>query len=280
MSDESFSHEDIFLADTHQPLGPHAVHKLYLQRKALSTKPFGARGKKLVRCNACLLGQQFCTCEFRRQLKTNVSFLLIMYDDEVLKPTNSGRLIADLVPETHAYIWSRTQTDAAMLALLNNPEYQAYLVFPGQYAHTGQEILSSINNTGIRLSMKAPVKRPLLIMLDGSWREAIKMFRKSPYLHHLPLLSFDPKVLATYALRKGSHDFQLGTAEVAALAIEAAGEPHNGLVLSAWFDLFVESSLLGRNRRCKEDILPIKNYQDKFTRALALSYQASSLKNE
>jgi DTW domain-containing protein YfiP len=115
-------------------------------------------------------------------------------------------------------------------------------------------------------------KRPLLIMLDGSWREAIKIFRKSPYLHHLPLLSFDPKVLATYALRKGSHDFQLGTAEVASLALEAVNEPENGLALSAWFELFVESSLLGRNRRCKEDIVPIKQFQNKFIAA----YEAST----
>lgn len=285
--DEKKSQGKILLAESGNKLGPHAVHKLYAQRKALSTKPFGARGKKLVRCHSCLLGQQFCTCEFRRQLKTNVSFLLIMYDDEVLKPTNSGRLIADLVPDTHAYIWSRTQTDESMLALLTHDDYQPYLVFPGQYANPGQEILSQVHDakTGPGADFNhgvsgAALKRPLLIMLDGSWREAIKMFRKSPYLHHLPLLSFDPKVLATYALRKGSHDFQLGTAEVAALAIEAAGEAQNGLVLSTWFDLFVESSLLGRNRRCKEDIIPIETFQQKFTTALANSYQAQMAQSD
>jgi DTW domain-containing protein len=292
IADEKYSQEMMPSRVGYNRPGPHAVHKLYNQRKALSTKPFGARGKKLIRCHACLLGQQFCTCEFRRQLKTNVSFLLIMYDDEVLKPTNSGRLIADLVPDTHAYIWSRTQTDLAMLALLNHDDYQPYLVFPGQYANPGQEILSQVRDTNTVhgasndavLSKSnadgVKAKRPLLIMLDGSWREAIKMFRKSPYLHQLPLLSFDPKVLATYALRKGSHDFQLGTAEVAALAIEAAGEAQNGLVLSAWFDLFVESSLLGRNRRCKEDIIPIEAFQQKFTTALANSYQVRMPKGD
>ena len=112
-------------------------------------------------------------------------------------------------------------------------------------------------------------KRPLLIMLDGSWREAIKMFRKSPYLHKIPVLSFDPKTLATYALRKGSHDFQLGTAEVAALALGAAQEPLNGHALAMWFDLFVESSLLGRNRRAKETLLPISDYIGAFEQAFA-----------
>lgn len=264
--DEIISTQKADLTEHKSGLGLHAVHKLHAERKALATKPFGARGKKLVRCGHCLLGEQFCTCEFRRQLNTQVSFLLIMYDDEVLKPTNSGRLIADLIPDTHAYLWSRTQVSSDMLALLADTQYQAYLVFPGQYANPGQNILSQVPREETH-------KRPLLIMLDGSWREAIKMFRKSPYLHHLPLLSFDPKVLATYALRKGSHDFQLGTAEVAALALEAVGEADNGLALSAWFDLFVESSLLGRNRRNKDTITPIEVFHTKLIHAYEHSYR-------
>ncbi|SUI69077.1 tRNA-uridine aminocarboxypropyltransferase [Shewanella morhuae] len=252
-------------------LAPHAVHRLYQYRKSISTKPFGARGKSLIRCPLCLLGEQFCTCALRRQLHTQASFLLIMYNDEVLKPTNSGRLIADLIPDTHAFLWSRLAPEPELLALLASPQYQPFLVFPAQYAEPGQAVLSQVPP-----SMLTQGKRPLLIMLDGSWREAIKMFRKSPYLHALPLLSFDPDTLATYTLRKGSHDFQLGTAEVASLALGAMGEAANGKALSTWFDLFVESSLLGRNRRCREDLLPITIFTDAFEQALMLANNSHS----
>lgn len=243
-------------------LAPHAVHRLYQYRKSISTKPFGSRGKKLIRCPLCLLGEQFCTCALRCQLVTQASFLLIMYKDEVLKPTNSGRLIADLIPDTHAFIWSRTEVEAELLALLDSAYYQPFLVFPAQYAEQGQTVLNQVP-----ASILAEGKRPLLILLDGSWREAIKMFRKSPYLQGLPMLAFNPETLATYALRKGSHDFQLGTAEVASLALAAMGEEANAKALTAWFDLFVESSLLGRNRRCREDILPISDFTEAFNAA-------------
>ena len=250
----------------------HAVHRLHEYRKSLSTKPFGARGKKLIRCNLCLLGELFCTCEHRQYLTTNVSFMLVMYNDEVLKPTNSGRLIADLIPDTHAFLWTRTDTDSAMLALLDNPQYQPFLVFPQQYVQSEQTIVEQIT-PALLTSEQGQAKIPLLVMLDGSWREAIKMYRKSPYLHQMPVLSFAPETLATYALRKGSHDFQLGTAEVAALALSAAQEPQNGLALSTWFDLFVESSLLGRNRRAKETLTPIAVYIDAFKLALKVSHE-------
>jgi DTW domain-containing protein YfiP len=250
----------------------HAVHRLHEYRKSLSTKPFGARGKKLIRCNLCLLGELFCTCKYGQYLNTNTSFMLIMYNDEVLKPTNSGRLIADLIPDTHAFLWTRTETDTAMLALLSNPTYQPFLVFPQQYIENDQAVVEQITATSLTTE-QGITKIPLLVMLDGSWREAIKMYRKSPYLQQMPVLSFAPETLATYALRKGSHDFQLGTAEVAAMALTAAQEPQNGVALSTWFNLFVESSLLGRNRRAKETLTPISEFIDAFKHALQASHE-------
>ncbi|ABL99953.1 tRNA-uridine aminocarboxypropyltransferase [Shewanella amazonensis] len=221
----------------------HAVHRLYRYRKSISSKPFTARGKNLRRCEQCLLGEQFCTCEYRSQLNTNTAFMLLMYDDEVLKPTNSGRLIADLIPDTWAFLWSRTQVDEEVLALIKHPDFMPFVVFPGEYASPEQVVHQTINDEMLG------GKRPLFIMLDGCWREAVKMFRKSPYLAGLPLLSFDAGELARYALRKGQRDFQFGTAEVAAMVLGAMGESHNSEQLATWFDLFVESTLLGRNRR-------------------------------
>lgn len=229
----------------------HAVHRLYQYRKSISTKPFEARGKNLVRCQHCLLSIDYCTCDYRKPIQTNASFMLVMYDDEVLKPTNSGRLIADLVPDTHAFLWSRVTPNSEMLALLANEQYQPYLVFPSEYAYENQQIISKVSVTNLALNstkQSSNAKKPLFVLLDGSWRQAVKMFRKSSYLHNLPMLSFDQSTVAKYALRKGMRDFQMGTAEVASLVLNVLGEHANASTFSAWFDLFIESSLLGRNR--------------------------------
>ncbi|GGI90690.1 tRNA-uridine aminocarboxypropyltransferase [Shewanella gelidii] len=226
----------------------HAVHRLFQYRKAISSKPFSARGKNLLRCELCLLAQKHCTCRYRKQLNSNASFLLIMYDDEVLKPSNSGRLIADLIPDVRAYIWSRTHTNRKILDLLNHPQYQPFIVFPSEYATESQTVVETLPQ---KLNQN---KKPLFVILDGSWREAIKMFRKSPYLHQLPMLSISPEKTAAYTLRKGKRDFQLGTAEVAALVLEVFGEPENANSLATWFSLFIESSLLSRSRQSDKDL--------------------------
>lgn len=228
----------------------------------MSTKPFTARGKSLRRCGRCLLGESYCTCEHCRPLNTQAAFVLVMYDDEVLKPTNSGRLIADMVPDTHAFLWSRTEVNPELLALLDDPGYQPFVVFPGEYAFEDQQVVSQVPPGAL-----APGKRPLFIMLDGRWREAVKMFRKSPYLHRFPLLSFDAGEMARYALRKGQREFQFGTAEVAVMVLAAMGEGQNAAALNAWFELFVESSLLGRNRRPTSDLTPRDGLVESFKQA-------------
>ncbi|WP_417760678.1 tRNA-uridine aminocarboxypropyltransferase [Shewanella sp.] len=229
-------------ANAQQPL--HAVHRLFDYRQSLATRPYASRGNKVVRCRRCMLPQTVCTCAWRKPCHSNAAFALVMYDTEVLKPSNSGRLIADLIPDTYAFLWSRTAPDAGLLALLADPQYQPYLVFPAEYALEQQQVVAQLPQA----IEGASAQKPLFILLDGCWREAVKMFRKSPYLQTLPMLSFSPESIAHYRLRKGQRDFQLGTAEVAVLALQACGEQASAAALADWFNLFVECTLWARCR--------------------------------
>ncbi|PKF60315.1 DTW domain-containing protein [Psychromonas sp. psych-6C06] len=219
----------------------HALHKLYEQRLSESTRPFLARGGRISRCIHCMLLPYLCICPFKRTVQTNSAFLLLMYDDEILKPSNTGRLIADIIPDTHAFIWSRTQPNERMLALLRDPQWQPVIIFPAEYCQAERVISSQHSDIGD--------KKPLFILLDGSWAQAKKMFRKSPYLDNLPVLSFSPENISRYLVRKAVKDNQLATAEVAALALDYIGEPQNSAQLALLFDVFKENYLLGKERK-------------------------------
>jgi len=259
----------------------HAVHRLHQFRKSLSTTIYKARGQRVKRCELCRLAEEYCICAISPQknsVKTNVGFLLLMYDTEVLKPSNTGKLIADLIPDTFAFLWSRTTKNDELLAVLNDQKWQPFVVFPKEYADENREVHSRkiVCDTG---------KRPLFIMLDGSWREAKKMFRKSPYLDKFPLVSFDPQTLlndeitaknqfvaenkrspvgenSRYTVRKTALEHQFSTAEVAARVLEMSGEKHNGHLLDLWFDVFnyqYQKSVCQRN---KGNIDALENYQE------------------
>ena len=44
-------------------------------------------------------------------------FCLLMFDTEPMKPSNTGRLIADILPDTTAFQWSRTEPSQDLLDL-------------------------------------------------------------------------------------------------------------------------------------------------------------------
>ena len=82
---------------------PHAVARLRAERLARSLKPFVARGSRAERCPHCRVQPTHCLCAWRPQVESNAAMCLVMHDIEALKPSNTGWLIADVVPETHAF---------------------------------------------------------------------------------------------------------------------------------------------------------------------------------
>jgi DTW domain-containing protein YfiP len=225
---------------------PHAVSRLRTARLARSAKPFLARGGfKRERCAGCRLVPSHCVCALRPSVPTRSGVCLLMADIEALKPTNTGWLIADVVADTFAFGWARTETDPALLALLSDPQWQPYVVFPGEYAapervvHAVQPRDTPNGETG---------KRPLFILLDGTWAEARKMFGRSPCLAHLPVLSLQPAQVSQYKLRRSRRDDHFCTSEVAALCLGLADEPVAGQTLAAWLDVFTHHYLQARNQ--------------------------------
>jgi len=216
----------------------HNVHRLATQRLADSTKPFKARGGRLRRCDYCMLGKQFCICEHQPLVKSTAGFMLVMFDYEMIKPSNTGRLIADVIEDTFAYQWSRTEPNQEMIDIINTDCWQPFIIFPEEYVVERERV-----QTGPLII--EPGKRPLYILLDGSWREAKKMFKKSPWLEHIPVISFDPDVVSQYQIRKAAKDNQLATAEVASLVLGHHGEALNADILACWFDVFRERYLAG-----------------------------------
>ncbi len=232
------------LNDSHVLHEPQAVSRLRTARLARSSEPFLARGgMRSERCAGCRLAPSHCICALRPNLPTHCGVCLLMHDIEPLKPSNTGWLIADVVQDTFAFGWSRTEVDPALLTLLACPQWLPCVVFPGEFVDASRvvhEVPSSAEG--------ARHKRPLFILLDGTWPEASKMFRKSPYLAALPVLSLEPEQISRYKLRRSRREDHFCTAEVAALCLALANEAHAAQTLEAYFDVFTHHYLQAKHQ--------------------------------
>lgn len=225
----------------------HAVSRLRTARLARASKPFLARGgPRGERCAACRLVPSHCLCALRPSVPTHAAVCLLMADIEPVKPSNTGWLVADVVPDTFAFGWARTETDPALLALLADPQWQPYVVFPGEFV-AAERVVTQVQGVDVRAGQ--PRQRPLFVLLDGTWAEARKMFRKSPYLDHLPVLSLQPEQISNYRLRRSNRDDHFCTSEVAALCLALAGESQVAQTLEAYLDVFTLHYLLAKQQR-------------------------------
>lgn len=214
-----------------------SVLALRLQELQRTTKPFNARGSRVVRCDHCLLPTADCICFAKPQPCAKSAVLFLMYTGECFKPTNTGRLIADVAMDNHAFVWDRTAPNPALLALLADPQYQPVVIFPTQYAEPERCISQPTPAEG---------KKTLFILLDGTWREAKKMFSKSPYLNQFPVLGIQPTEASNYQLREAAHLHQLCTAEVMIEVLKVDGDEAAAAQLADYFHTFRKHYMAGK----------------------------------
>jgi DTW domain-containing protein YfiP len=224
---------------------PHAVARLRAACLAHSpARPRLDRGEpRHPRCGGCRLVPTHCMCGLRTRVATRAGVCLVMAEFESLKPSNTGWLVADVVPDTHAFAWSRTHVDPALTMLLDDPGWQPVVVFPAEFAAPDRVVTD--------LPPAAPGRRPLFILLDGTWAEARKAFRKSPYLDRFPVLGLGPVQLSRYRLRRSGHAHHLCTSEVAARCLAIAGDHRAARALEATLDVFSDRYL-----RAKQSVAP------------------------
>jgi DTW domain-containing protein YfiP len=219
---------------------PHAVARLRTERLTRTFRPFLARGSATVRCPGCRLGFAYCLCALRPTVPTRAGVCLVMHDIEPLKPSNTGWLVADVVPDTEAFFWSRTAADPRLLAVLDDPKWQPYVVFPEDRAAPERVV---------REVAPADGRRPLFVVLDATWSTANKMFRRAPYLDRLPVLTLAPEHVSRYRLRCTGRDAQLCTAEVVSMCLDLAGDAPAARALDAWLDVFISHTIDSRAGR-------------------------------
>lgn len=211
-------------------------------------KPFNARGSKVVRCEQCCLPQASCICSDLQQAESCADFWLLMHHNEFYKPSNTGRLICHTFPSTGVSEWQRLTMSESFSSTLTARLSSACIVFPEAEDYRDRMIESPDELPG----------RPLFIIPDGTWRQARRIFRHSPYLQNLPVIQ--PKVVSQsrYFLRKAGSEKHLCTAEVAVALLEQMKDVSAAQALMRNFNLFNQYyyAAKGRNLQVMEQSPP------------------------
>lgn len=187
-------------------------------------------------CDQCGLPVVNCICNKGAKVCTLAKFWILSSEREFSRPSNTARLLKLINPEsTEIFLWERTRRPEQLYNNLCNGKFNVFLLFPAENEELAKR----------RVSFKSNVKAPAFILLDGTWQEARKIFRKSDYLQDLPLVSLEADYVSRYDLRRGAGEGNLCTIEAAIEILKINEEFGSSQSIEGYFKLFLKSYKAG-----------------------------------
>ncbi|MDP4145482.1 MAG: tRNA-uridine aminocarboxypropyltransferase [Bacillota bacterium] len=183
-------------------------------------------------CNVCGLSVINCICGKVSKVKTRSMIWILSTEREFHRPSNTARILKLVNPvSTEIFLWERTKEPKKLIDNINDERYETYLLFP----------VEAEMQEGNKAEHKRAGKIPAYIIIDGTWKEARKILRKSDYLNKLPTISLQPGFNSQYALRRGIEEGNLCTIEAAIEVLKRENEIEDSICIKSAFDLFMKS---------------------------------------
>lgn len=194
-------------------------------------------------CNKCGLPNINCICKVVPKVKTKAEIWILSTEKEFYRPSNTARILKLVNPEaTDIILWERTVKPEALIKNIESEIYDVYLVFP----EDNEDMLSE------KFENRISDKTPAFVLLDGTWKEAKKILRKSDYLKGIPRISLEPNFKSEYNLRRGVEEGNLCTIEAAIEVIKLSNEIQNANVIKDAFHIFLDSFKAGVSLQIKK----------------------------
>jgi DTW domain-containing protein len=191
------------------------------------------RDNALVRCPRCQMHGSLCVCALIPRLETRTRVVVVIHRFEYRKPTNTGRLAIECLPNSEILVRGREGPPSPPLFL----------------AATAQPVLLFPHKDAIPIARFAASPRPVtLVVPDGTWRQASKVRRRLPGLEDVPCVTVPIGEPSTYRLRTEAHEHGLATIEAIARALDILEGPHVREALERVFRVMVDRTLWARGR--------------------------------
>jgi len=190
------------------------------------------------KCASCALHAAHCICRRLEQLRAksarvgpglDVKFVVWMHVHERGRSSNTGKLLELVVPGAEVLLQDVPEHSSRFKALVGASRGRACVLFPSDTAVPVAELAGALPaesdgaaarrlGEGSAVEAAAPL---LVVVVDGTWRQAKRMHREFEGIRHVAL---EPCGQSEFHWRRQSQEGRVSTVEAAALFLEALGE--------------------------------------------------------
>ncbi|USH03314.1 DTW domain-containing protein [Grimontia kaedaensis] len=182
-------------------------------------------------CPQCGKANKACICPFIQKIESDVPVIVLQHPSEVKQPIGTARILSLSLPNCRLIVGEDFSDNDELNQLLHSDVHYA-LLYPA-------ETSEPIGNW--QLDGMSQNKQRGLILLDGTWRKAFKMYQLSQNLQALPCVKLDDIQSGNYRIRKSPVDGGLSTVEAGFYALSAmAGDSEPFQPLMTAFNEMIE----------------------------------------
>src|ERR1041384_2816708 len=129
-------------------------------------------------CPGCGRPSVVCLCGSIVRVATRTRVVILQHPRESDVPINTARLVELQLERAERHVAIKLDEVPALRARLNDPGAPAILLYPGEGSRD--------------LATSPPAGPVTLVVLDGTWWQAKKLFQQNPELARLPRYSLSP----------------------------------------------------------------------------------------
>jgi len=207
---------------------------------------------KRARCPQCLRPPVACFCHTITLLANQVKLVILQHPSEVKHAKGTAKIVELSLTNSEIMVGEDFSADERFNALFSGSpkDQQVMLLYPQDNAMTPQQLKQQLDQSSQALEQQqcadnaTSLSDVTIIVLDGSWKKAYKLYCLNPKLQTLPCIGINPSEQTNYRIRKSSRSDSLSTVEACyQLLTELEGENISFEPLLDSFNFMVEQQL-------------------------------------
>lgn len=182
-------------------------------------------------CSQCGKAKKACICQWIAPLASDVELIILQHPSEEQRPLGTARILDLSLGNCQRLVGEDFSDHQRLNQLLADERYQHWLLFPNEQACEVDEVAHSLAVNG---------KVPRIILLDGTWKKAYKIWQLSTNLHSLPCVKLPQGLSGNYRIRKSPSDNALSTVEAGFHILSDLQPDRDFTALMTAFDKMIE----------------------------------------
>jgi len=154
-------------------------------------------------CSDCGKAKKACICAEIKPIEAKTEVIILQHPTEVKQAKGTAKILSLSLANSRFFVGEDFTDHAQLNALLQQQNYATLLLYP---AENSVELARS--------TLPEQEARPIrLIVIDGTWKKAFKIYTLSKNLHSLQACKLPASVSGSYTIRKAPDSNSLSTVE-------------------------------------------------------------------